>query len=145
MPTDSRPTPDQAPDPYTLLQVARGATPEQLARAYRQRARELHPDIVPDDAAAGQRFAQLTDAYHELSDTIRRTARDVGGPAGTVPHGEPASPVVAEPVRQAEAVPPSSFLRSVGRPGRGSRRSALAAGPVHVEPLPPREDGGQQR
>ena len=145
MPTDSRPTPDQAPDPYTLLQVARGATPEQLTRASRQRARELHPDLVPEDAAAGQRFSQLTEAYHQLYDTIRRTARDAGGSAGTVSYGEPASPVVAQPVRPAEAFPPPFFISDAGPLARGYRRSALAAGPVQVEPLPPHDDGGADR
>jgi DnaJ-class molecular chaperone len=141
VPTDSRPTPDQAPDPYTLLQVARGATPEQLTRAYRQRARELHPDLVPEDAAAGQRFSQLTEAYHQLYDTIRRSPRDADGPAG-----EPASPVVAQPVRRAEAAPSPFFLGGAGPLARGShRRSALAAGPVHVEPLPPQDGGGSGR
>lgn len=67
-----------ARDYYATLGVARDATPEDIKRAYRKLARELHPDVNPD-AEAAHRFKDVTAAYEVLSDPKKRQIVDIGG------------------------------------------------------------------
>ena len=54
--------PDSPRDYYAMLGVRRDATGEEIKRAYRKLARELHPDVNPDPGAQ-ERFKQVTAAY----------------------------------------------------------------------------------
>ena len=63
-----------APDHYQLLGVARGASREEIALAWRRRARAEHPDAQPADAAAPGRFRVLAEAWRVLGDPARRAA-----------------------------------------------------------------------
>lgn len=63
-------------DLYARLGVASSATVEEIAAAFRTRAKELHPDRHPGDTAAAERFKDLTRAYGVLTDPARRSAYD---------------------------------------------------------------------
>lgn len=69
-------------DPYSVLGVERGATDEQIRTAYRKLARELHPDVNPNDSAAEERFKEVSSAYDILSDKKKRDLFDEFGHDG---------------------------------------------------------------
>ena len=68
-------------DHYEVLGVDRTASPEDIKRAYRKLARELHPDVNPS-AEASERFKEVTHAYDVLSDPRERQQYDLGPQAG---------------------------------------------------------------
>lgn len=65
-------------DHYEVLGVSREATPEEIKKAYRKLARQLHPDVNPGPEAEEQ-FKAVTHAYDVLSDTEQRRRYDMGG------------------------------------------------------------------
>lgn len=65
-------------DPYEVLGVARGASQDEIKKAYRALAKKLHPDVNPGDAAVEQRFKEISAAYDLLSDQERRRQFDAG-------------------------------------------------------------------
>ena len=75
-------------DHYEILGVHRDASADEIKRAYRQRARELHPDANPGDATAESRFKEAALAYEVLSDPQRRQQYDMFGD-GPVGGGSP--------------------------------------------------------
>ena len=68
-------------DHYETLGVARDASADDIKKAYRRLARELHPDVNPSSEAA-ERFKQVTHAYDVLSDPNQRQQYDLGGSGG---------------------------------------------------------------
>jgi len=69
-------------DYYAVLGVERSASEQDLKRAYRKLALELHPDRNPGDAQAEERFKEASEAYAVLSDGDKRAAYDRFGHAG---------------------------------------------------------------
>ena len=69
-------------DFYEILGVSRGASADDVKKAYRKRARELHPDANPDKPNAEDEFKELSRAYEVLSDPQQRAAYDRFGEAG---------------------------------------------------------------
>jgi molecular chaperone DnaJ len=67
-----------AQDHYSALGLSREASTDDIKRAYRKLARELHPDVNPDPQSQ-ERFKEITHAYEILSDPDKRRSYDMGG------------------------------------------------------------------
>lgn len=76
-------------DPYQTLGVARGASEDEIKKAYRKLAKELHPDRNKDNPKASERFSQVTQAYDLLTDKDKRARFDRGEIDGD---GNPTAP-----------------------------------------------------
>ena len=66
-------------DFYKILGVSRNANTNQIKKAYRKLAKELHPDRNTDDPKANEKFQNLGAAYEALSDADKRKLYDRGG------------------------------------------------------------------
>ncbi len=69
-------------DFYELIGVSRSASAEEIKKAYRKRARELHPDANPDNPEAEAKFKEVSRAYQVLADDQQRARYDQFGEAG---------------------------------------------------------------
>jgi DnaJ-class molecular chaperone len=75
-------------DYYDILGVSKGASAEEIKKAYRKQALEWHPDRHKDEKeAAEKRFKEINEAYQVLSDTQKRSAYDQYGHSAFAPGG----------------------------------------------------------
>jgi len=93
-----------ADDYYETLGVARGASDEEVRKAYRDLARKHHPDLNPDDPAAKRKFQAVQEAFEVLNDPKRREQYDRFGSA-------------FDPSRPGEAWPPGGQTWGTGPAG----------------------------
>ncbi|HUD01731.1 MAG TPA: molecular chaperone DnaJ [Rhabdochlamydiaceae bacterium] len=86
-------------DYYNTLGISKGATADEIKKAYRKNALKYHPDKNPGDAAAEKKFKEISEAYEVLSDDKKRQIYDqygadalrggMGGGPGMGGHGGP--------------------------------------------------------
>ena len=75
----------QKRDYYEVLGLQKGASAEEIKKAYRKLAKENHPDLHPGDKAAEERFKEINEAYEILSDDDKRAKYDQYGHAAFDP------------------------------------------------------------
>lgn len=73
-------------DYYEVLGIEKGASEEEIKKAYRKKARECHPDLHPDDPSYVEKFKEVNEANEVLSDPEKRARYDQYGHAGVDPN-----------------------------------------------------------
>ncbi|MBO5261763.1 MAG: molecular chaperone DnaJ [Clostridia bacterium] len=68
-------------DYYETLGISKGASDDEIKRAYRQMAKKYHPDMNPDNKEAEQKFKEVNEAYEVLSDADKKAKYDQYGHA----------------------------------------------------------------
>lgn len=122
-------------DPYDILGVGRNASADEVKRAYRRRAKELHPDRNPGNKTAEQKFKEVQAAYEVLGDPQRRSQYDRFGAGGPPPNFHTWSSQAASPFEGAAfdfgdlgdlSGVFEQFFRRPGTRGRARRTSRRA-------------------
>lgn len=72
-------------DYYEVLGIQKGASEDEIKKAYRKRAKQYHPDLNPGDKEAEKNFKEVSEAYEVLSDSQKKARYDQFGHAGVDP------------------------------------------------------------
>lgn len=91
-------------DPYKVLGLERGASDEEVKRAYRKLAKKYHPDANPGDAEAARKMQEINAAYEQIKNPSSQTGGPYqGGPYGGGPNtGDPFGDIFGQWRRQAQ-------------------------------------------
>ena len=73
-------------DYYEVLGLQKGASDDEIKKAFRKLAMKYHPDRNPDDKAAEEKFKEINEAYAVLSDAEKKEKYDRFGHAGVDPN-----------------------------------------------------------
>ena len=76
-----------ARDYYEVLGITKGASDDEIKKAFRQQAKKYHPDLHPGDKEAEAKFKEVNEAYSILSDPDKTAKYDRFGQAGVDPNG----------------------------------------------------------
>ena len=76
---------EQKRDYYEVLGIAKGASEDEIKKAYKKLARKYHPDLNPDNKEAEEKFKEANEAYEILSDPDKKARYDQFGFAGVDP------------------------------------------------------------
>lgn len=77
---------EQKRDYYEVLGISRGASEDEIKKAYKKMARKYHPDLNPGDKTAEEKFKEVNEAYEVLSDADKKARYDQYGHAGVDPN-----------------------------------------------------------
>lgn len=78
--------PEEKRDYYEVLGVQKGASEDEIKKAYRKTAKKYHPDLHPNDKEAEEKFKECNEAYEVLSDPQKKARYDQFGFAGVDPN-----------------------------------------------------------
>lgn len=76
---------DSKRDYYEILGIQKGASEDEIKKAYKKKAREYHPDLHPDDPSCEEKMKEVNEAYEVLSDADKKSRYDQFGHAGVDP------------------------------------------------------------